>query len=86
MILIGLIFIPLIVINCNFEIDFKGEIIKQINLDTYSLKLNRTNNNFILKPLLDIAEGKEKENYSEKKCHLIINSMNENKPKVTIDN
>ena len=47
-------------INCNFEIEFKGEIIRQINLDTYSLKLNRTNNNIKLKPLIDIADGKEK--------------------------
>ena len=73
-------------INCNFEIEFKGEIIRQINLDTYSLKLNRTNNNIKLKPLIDIADGKEKENYNEKKCHLIINSMNENQPEVEIEN
>ena len=73
-------------INCNFEIDFKGEIIKQINLDTYTLKLNRINNNITLKPLIDISEGKETENYNEKKCHLIINSMNEDKPEIEIEN
>ena len=27
-------------INCNIKIDFDGEIMNQINLDTYSLKIN----------------------------------------------
>ena len=73
-------------INCNFEVDFNGEIINQINLDTYSLKMNKTNNNIIIKPLIDIVEGKEKENYEQQKCHLTINSMNINKPEVRIEN
>jgi len=73
-------------INCNFEIDFKGEIINQMNLDTYSLKMNKTNNNIIIKPLIDIVEGKEKENYDQEKCHLTINSMNMNQPEVKIEN
>ena len=68
-------------INCNFEVDFSGEIINQMNLDTYSLKMNKTNNDIKIKPLIDIVEGKEKENYDQQKCHLTINSMDMNKLK-----
>ena len=73
-------------INCNFEVDFNGEIIKQINTDTYSIRINKTNNIIILKPIVDTVEGKERENYNERKCHITINSMNENKPEVKIEN
>jgi len=52
-------------INCNFEVDFSGEIINQMNLDTYSLKMNKTNNDIKIKPLIDIVEEKEKENYDQ---------------------
>ena len=73
-------------IDCNFEMDFKGEIINQINFDIYSLKVNKTNKNIIIKPLIYQLNEKEKENYSQKKCHIIINSINENKPEIEIEN
>jgi len=73
-------------INCNLDVDFNGEIINQINLDTYSLKINKTCNYIIIKPLIDIIDGKEKENYESKICHLSINSININQPKVKIEN
>ena len=73
-------------INCNIDIDFRGETMNQINLDTYSLKMNRSCSNIIIKPLVDIIDGKEKENYESRKCYLSINSINFNQPKVKIEN
>ena len=58
----------------------------QINLDTYSLKINRTNTNIKIKPLIDVIGGKEIENYAQKTCYITINSVNENVPVVTIEN
>ena len=63
-------------INCNINLDFNGEILNQINLDTYSLKMNSTNNYIIVEPIIDKADGRDKENYSQKKCPLSINSIN----------
>ena len=73
-------------INCDFKIGFEGEIINQINLDTYSLKLNDSNKNIIIKPLIEYTKGEEKENYEKRKCYLSINSLNINNPEVTIEN
>ena len=73
-------------INCNFEIDSKGQILNQINLDTYSLQMNKENKTITIKPLIDIIDGKEKENYGYKRCHLSINSINKNQPEVKIEN
>ena len=72
-------------INCNLDINFSGETMNQINLDTYSLKMNRSCSNIIIKPLVDIIDGKEKENYELRKCHLSINSIDFNQPKVKIE-
>ena len=73
-------------INCNFKIDFSGEIINKINLDTYSLKMNSTNKNVIIEPIIDIINGEEKEDYDIKQCYLTINSINESQPEVKIEN
>ena len=73
-------------IDCNYKIDFQGEILNKINLDTYSLKANKTMNKITIKPLIDIIGGEEKENYAQKKCHLSINGINEDKPELKIDN
>ena len=73
-------------IDCNYKIDFLGEILNKINLDTYSLKANKTSNKITIKPLIDIIGGEEKENYAQKKCHISINSINEDKPELNIDN
>ena len=53
-------------INCNFEIDFKGKIINKFNFDTYFLKVNATNKNIKITPLINKEDGKEKENYDKK--------------------
>ena len=58
----------------------------KINLDTYSLKINKTNKNIKIKPLIDVIGGEETENYEHKICFLTINSVNENVPEVTIQN
>jgi len=73
-------------IDCNIEIDFKGEKIAQKNIDTYSLRVNEINKNIVIKPLIDKVDGIEKENYDKKKCHIIINSINENQPEIKIEN
>ena len=73
-------------INCNIEINYKGEIINQINLDTYSLRIKNRTKSIIINPLIDKIDGKEKENYELKRCYLSINSFNENQPKVKIEN
>ena len=73
-------------INCNLDVFFSGEIMNQINLDTYSLKINKTCNYIIIKPLIDIIDGKEKENYESRKCFLSINSINLTQPTVKIEN
>ena len=53
-------------INCNFDIKFEGKIMNQINLDTYSLEINSINNNITIIPLIDVINGKYKENYEQK--------------------
>ena len=73
-------------INCNIKLTFNGEIINKINLDTYSLRMNFTSNKVILEPIIDIINGEEKENYDIKNCPLSINSINETKPEVKIEN
>ena len=73
-------------INCNFKIDFNGDIINQIKLNTYSLKINETNKNIKIKPLINKRDGIEKENYEQRKCYLSINSLNISNPQVKIEN
>ena len=72
-------------INCNFKLEFEGKIINQINLDTYSLKMNAGNKNITIKPLIDIIDGEEKENYDHKRCHLSINSIKLDKPEINLE-
>ena len=73
-------------INCNFEIDSSVEILNQINLNTYSLILDKNNKNISIKPIIDeIIVEEEKQNYEYKKCHLSINSINTNKAQVIIE-
>ena len=45
------------------------------NLDTYSLRINSTNKNVSITPIVDIIEGEHKENYEIKSCPLSINSF-----------
>ena len=73
-------------INCNVKIDFKGEIMNQINLNIYSLEINETSNIIKIKPLIDVIFGKEVENIEQKKCYLSINSINTNDPEIKIEN
>ena len=73
-------------INCNFKLDFNGEILNQINLNSYSLKMNETNKNITIKPLINKRDGIEKENYEQKRCYLSINSLNLNNPEIKIEN
>ena len=75
-------------INCNFKIDFQGELINKNNLDTYSLIINSTKNNITISPLIDVIDGEYKENYEKKGCPLSINSyfINDNKPTLKIEN
>ena len=62
-------------INCNIEINnSNGTIQNKINFNIYSLKLNSIYNNIIVKPLIDIVDGRFKENYQLKECPIIINS------------
>ena len=61
-------------INCNIDINSNGTIENQNDLNIYSLKLNSTNNDIIIKPIIDIVEGRAKENYQLKNCPIIINS------------
>ena len=73
-------------INCDFEINSDVKILNQINLDTYSLEINKDSKNIIIRPLIEYTNREEKENYEQKKCHLSINSINENLPELKIDN
>ena len=73
-------------INCNIEIDSKGEIINKVNLDTYSLRIKKESKSIIINPIIDKIDGKEKENYELQKYYLSINSFNENQPEVIINN
>ena len=73
-------------INCNFYIYSNGEIINQINLDTYSLKIKNESKSIIIKPITDKIEGREKENYELQKCYLSINSFNESEPTIKVEN
>ena len=75
-------------INCNFKLEFEGETINKINLDTYSFIINSNNKNITIIPLLDIIDGEYKENYEKKSCPLSINSylINIEEPKLKIEN
>ena len=61
-------------INCNFELEFNGTMMKQFNLNSYSFIISSENNSTIITPLLDVIDGQYKENYAKKKCPLSINS------------
>ena len=61
-------------INCNFDLKFNGDMMKKVNLDTYSFIINSTNNIITIRPLLDVIDGQYKENYAKKTCPLSINS------------
>ena len=75
-------------INCNFQLDFMGELINKINLDTYSIQIKSDNKKITIKPLLDVIDGQYKENYQEKFCPISINSflINDQQPKLKIKN
>ena len=75
-------------INCNFKMEFQGELIYKNNLDTYSLIINSTHNNITISPLIDATDGEYKENYEQKSCPLSVNSylINNNKPTLKIEN
>ena len=61
-------------INCYFEIEYNGIMMKQLDLDKYSLKISSENNTVIITPLLDVIDGEYKEDYGKKTCSLSINS------------
>ena len=62
-------------INCNININTQGEIINDINLNTFSIIIDEPlNQNIVLEPIPDIINGKYKENYEKKYCYLSINS------------
>ena len=61
-------------INCNIDIDSKGTIKNQVDLNIYSLIINSNSKNITIKPKIDIIDGQFKENYTLKECPIIINS------------
>ena len=75
-------------INCNFQLDYTGELINKINLDTYSIIIESNNNEITINPLLDVIDGQFKENYQEKYCPISINSyfINDQSPQIKIEN
>ena len=75
-------------INCLFEIDFKGEIIYQKEFESYSFIIDSEHNNITIKPLIDIIDGRYKENYGNKNCPMLINSflLTNNQAKIKIEN
>ena len=76
-------------INCNIKINSQGEIINNLNSDTYSVKIDQSlNQNIVIEPIPDIINGKYKENYEKKYCYLSINSyyLNNSKQKLIIEN
>ena len=75
--------------DCNIEIYPQEKIKKQINLNTYSLIINSAIKDIYIKPLKDIVDGKDKENYGAKSCFLSINSYyitNGNQQELNIKN
>ena len=75
-------------INCNINVDSNGQLLKQINLNTYSFILDSNHNSTIITPVIDVIDGVYKENYEQKDCPLSINSFLVNKeiPKLKIEN
>ena len=73
--------------NCYFNIDYKGNMMKQFNLDAYSLQISSEYNTITITPLLDVIYGQYKENYEKKTCPLSINSYVLNsEPEIKITN
>ena len=73
--------------NCYFNVEFNGELLKQLNLDTYSLKISANNSIIKIKPLLDVTYGQYKENYRKKSCPISMNSYILNsEPEIKIQN
>ena len=48
--------------------------------------MNKTNNNIIIKPLIDVIDGVDKENYAYKSCPISINNISLNKTELNIEN
>ena len=73
--------------NCYFNVEYNGELLKQLNLDTYSLKISANNSIIKIKPLLDVTYGQYKENYRKKSCPISMNSYILNsEPEIKIQN
>ena len=53
-------------INCYIEAVTQGEIINEINLNTYSIIINASNESITIDPVFDKLDGKYKENYERK--------------------
>ena len=75
-------------INCNFKVDFTGELLNQFHLEAYSFIIDSENRDIKVIPLIDIIDGEYKENYDKKSCPLIINSffIDGDQPKLKIEN
>ena len=75
-------------LNCYFEIEFRGKKLYEKELEEYSIKIDSENNNITIKPLIDVINGKYKENYEKKSCPISINSilLQDDQPKLQITN
>ena len=75
-------------INCNIEVNYNIDNIKKINLNTYSILINSTDDSINIEPTPDKIDGEYKENYQEKNCYLSINSyfLTNEQPNLKIEN
>ena len=60
-------------INCNIDVEPKEKIEDSVNLNIYSIIIT-DNSTISIKPIMDIVDGRHKENYQVKECPIIINS------------
>jgi len=60
-------------INCNIDVEPKEKIEDSVNLNIYSIIIT-DNSTISIKPIMDIVDGRHKENYKAKECPIIINS------------
>ena len=75
-------------INCNIEVYNNLDPVTKINLNSYSILVNLTDDNITIEPTPDKIDGEYKENYKEKNCYLSINSyfLTNEQPNLKIEN
>ena len=75
-------------INCNIRVYIESRELNEIAPNIFSTQINTTKESISIDPIVDILDGKWKENYEKKNCYLSINSyyIKDSQTELEIDN